>query len=765
MKLAGYCIASIVILTVPAAPAILGGPALPTLPQAAVDLTLPTQTDTVRNVPAGDAAALQNALNAATCGDTVVLVTGSTYTGNFTLSDKPCSGWIIVQSSQVSQLPPGTRVGPSKAFAMATIRSDANRATIQFQASAHHWRLIGLEVTTLVGARRTSLIETSVGATQLSLLPHHIIVDRCYIHADRTASVRRGISFQVAHGAVVDSYFSEFHQIGTDSQAIAGWDGPGPFLIQNNFLSAASENVLFGGADPSIPNLVPSDITIRGNHFWKDYNAWKGASLNVKNLLEFKNAQRVLVDGNVFEYSWADGQNGFAILLTPRNQNGGCNWCVVQDVTITSNLIRHAASGIETAVSDNTFVSLPTNRVLIQNNVLTDISTSYGGDGRGFLALSVTNSATRTTEDNITIDHNTVFADNAFLFFGESGTIPNFQLTNNLGTYGNDGIAGTDAGVGLPALNAYVPNAVYAQNLLLTSSGGSAGDQWPNGTLWSTIAGAQFTDYASGNYQFLSTSPYSNIGSDGKDIGVWDWAAFKAKTTNALGGVSVALTNGLVGWWKLDEGSGTSAADSAGSNTGTIVNKPTWTTGKINGALTFNGTTQYVKIGGAASLALSGSWTVSSWVKLTSLPAAGEHFVLLGKGNGSGYRNYAFFVDNASGYFGAGAPNWAVGFTSSTPTLFHAKHTDSISTGTWYHLAGVWDSSTGNLYLYLNGALVATSNTGGGVPDGSIGNIFCIGADPVGSTVANATLDDARVYNRALSASEVRDLHLATGGT
>ena len=204
-----------------------------------------------------------------------------------------------------------------------------------------------------MGMTQTSLIETSVGGSQLSLLPHHIIVDRCYVHADRTASVRRGLSFQVAYGAVVDSYFSEFHQVGADSQAIAAWNGPGPFLIQNNFLSAASENVMFGGADPDIPDLVPSDITIKGNHFWKDYSAWHGASLNVKNLLEFKNAQRVLVDGNVLEYSWADGQVGFAIMLTPRNQNGGCTWCVVQDVTITSNLIRHAASGIETAPSDN----------------------------------------------------------------------------------------------------------------------------------------------------------------------------------------------------------------------------------------------------------------------------------------------------------------------------------------------------------------------------------------------------------------------------
>ena len=152
------------------------------------------------------------------------------------------------------------------------------------------------------------------------------------------------------------------------------------------------------------------------------------------------------------------------------------------------------------------------------------------------MALSVTNSATRTTADNITIDHNTVFADNAFLVFGDSGTIPNFQLTNNLGTYGNYGILGSGAGIGLPALNAYVPNSIYGQNLQLTSSGGSHGNQWPHGTLWNTIAGAQFTNHARGNYQLLNTSPYRNAGTDGKDIGAWDWPAFNAKTTDALDG-------------------------------------------------------------------------------------------------------------------------------------------------------------------------------------------------------------------------------------
>ena len=61
---------------------------------------------------------------------------------------------------------------------------------------------------------------------------------------------------------------------GLDTQAICGWNGPGPYTITNNYLEAAGENILFGGADPSIPNLVPSNITVTGNYLTKQL-AWE----------------------------------------------------------------------------------------------------------------------------------------------------------------------------------------------------------------------------------------------------------------------------------------------------------------------------------------------------------------------------------------------------------------------------------------------------------------------------------------------------------
>src|SRR5262249_13573319 len=152
-------------------------------------------------------------------------------------------------------------------------------------------------------------------------------------------SIRRGIAMNGAYISVIDSYLSDFHELDADSQAILGWNGPGPFKIANNYLEGAGENVAFGGQDPTIQGLVPADIEIRGNHFSKP-TSWRagdpgyaGIHWQVKNIFELKSARRVLIDGNVFENNWEDGQNGFAILFTVRNQTGGAPWSVVEDIT------------------------------------------------------------------------------------------------------------------------------------------------------------------------------------------------------------------------------------------------------------------------------------------------------------------------------------------------------------------------------------------------------------------------------------------------
>ena len=406
---------------------------------------------------------------------------------------------------------------------------------------------MGLEITTsfvsTVNKSQTLVTlglqsDNSTGINVQASLPALIIFDRIYIHGLSNSNAVRAIEMDTQGIAIVDSYCDEIHSNGQDSQCFASWNGVGPYLIQNNFIQASTENTLFGGSDPSIKNLVPSDITYVGNTIQKNL-AWRGAAApcnwQVKNLVEFKNAQRVLFDGNVLQYSWLAGQVGFGILLTPRNQSGGCTWCVVQDITITHNIIRHASSGIEISGGDTEAgPSLASARVLIQNNLLDDISSiNWGGDGRAFLLLSGTGAP---NAHDITIDHNTAFPNVTAVTLGDSGTIGSTNLTNDLWAYGTYGVLGTSSGIGSLSLNNYMSPFTWNGMVFMTSTGNSDGNSWPSGTFWNTQLGIHFTNFAAGNYQLLSSSPYHNAGTDGKDIGVWDWSCLNFDTAAALAG-------------------------------------------------------------------------------------------------------------------------------------------------------------------------------------------------------------------------------------
>ena len=116
---------------------------------------------------------------------------------------------------------------------------------------------------------------------------------------------------------------------------------------------------------------------MEGNHlfkplYWKtDDPSYAGQSWCVKNLFEIKTAKRVLVEGNVFENSWANCQVGFAILLTVRTQDGRAPWMTIEDVTFRRNWIRNAAAGFNISnLDDYRNIGEKTARVLIEHNVI-----------------------------------------------------------------------------------------------------------------------------------------------------------------------------------------------------------------------------------------------------------------------------------------------------------------------------------------------------------------------------------------------------------
>ena len=504
----------------------------PERPRVLLDTTYTAPVGRQVSVPSGGD--LQAALNLARPGDTIILTAGATYTGNFTLPVTSGSGWVYVQSSKLSSLPAGTRVGPARASLMPKIVSPNTSPAISTAAGAHNFRFAGIEITTTwatTNATNFALVylEAPGGNTSLSQVPTDIVFDRCYVHGTPTGNIRRGILLNSARTAVIDSYLSDFHEVGADSQAIASWNGPGPLKIVNNYLEGSGENIMFGGADPAIQNLVPSDIEIRWNYLFKPL-AWMAGSASyagihwsVKNLFELKNVQRVLIDGNTLENNWADAQNGYGILFTPRNQDGTAPWSVVRDVTFTNNIVRHSGGGLNVLGSDYLHPSQPTQRILIQNNLFDDISTTTWNGTGTFLQVADGGS-------DIVVDHNTVLQSGNIITATSSSAstlVPasSFVFTNNIvpnnqyGVFGDYGV-----GIGSVAINAYFPGSSFARNAIV---GGQA-STFPDGNFFpSALSAVGFVNLADRNYALAPGTPYVRAGTDGKDVGV-DFTAMAA---------------------------------------------------------------------------------------------------------------------------------------------------------------------------------------------------------------------------------------------
>jgi hypothetical protein len=529
------------------------------LPRVFVDTTYaaPTHGKLIRVKAGGD---LQAALKGSQPGDVIELQAGATFTGNFILPRKPGSEWIYIRSSAHARLPrPGTRVSPSHASLMPRIDSPNRDPAIRTAAAAHHYRLVGIEVTARGATRSTGpysdnnvvYLESEGGQTSLSQVPTDIIIDRCYVHGTPTGGVRRGIAMNGARMAVVDSYVSDFHEVGADSQAISGWNGPGPFKVVNNYLEGAGENLMFGGADPSIPDLVPSDIEIRGNHLFKPLS-WKighptyaGRPWSVKNIFELKNARRVLAEGNLLEHNWQHDQNGFAILFTVRNQDGGAPWCAVEDVTFRKNVLRHSGGGFNILAADNNFPSQQTRRILIQDNLLDDISSvNWGGTGRLFQFLSLDSRDTGILQ--LTVEHNTGFSNAWSAYTGDKpiAVHRSFTFRNNIAPKRTYGFAGGTkswpapspivTGDGSQTLDRFYVAPLFAGNVLI---GSTAADYsgYPGNFFPATDAEVGFVDLSRGNYRLGPASPYKNAATDGKDPGA-AIDALEAATAGAVSG-------------------------------------------------------------------------------------------------------------------------------------------------------------------------------------------------------------------------------------
>ncbi|MBI3259990.1 MAG: Ig-like domain-containing protein [Ignavibacteriae bacterium] len=538
----------------------------PALPNTSAVITCFPDTAGYKTITVGasgrDYTDLQKAINAADPGTIIKLDAGATFNGGFVLPKKTTgTGWIILMSSRMDLLPiDETRIAPpaptgnpdypTQASAMAKIVTTNLSGIPCFvtQANAHHYRFVGLEITAdpsvLNSYGLVNLGDGSSAQNSLSVVPDHFVIDRCYIHGHTNATIMKyGVTLNCANAAIIDSYISDFHSVGYDAQAIAGINGPGPFKIINNYLEASGENIMFGGGASAIPGLVPSDIEIRQNYFSKPFS-WRvghptfaGKHWTIKNLFELKTGMRVLFDGNILENSWADlpiGQSGCAILLTIRTEGGGSPQAEVSDITISNNIIRHAAEGISISGRDDGGTGNRSKRIRIYNNLFDDINGPVYGD----LNIDGPNDGTFIKlgePEDVVVDHNTIFQTGAITWAG----IPmnGFVFTNNItnskaSKAGYQGIYGPGYQQGNKTIEHYFADVTDAnqhinKNVMI---GGDASKYTNYNTIsmnyFPTVAtDAGFVDYTNGtsdyhDYALLTSSQYSKNATDGKDIGI-----------------------------------------------------------------------------------------------------------------------------------------------------------------------------------------------------------------------------------------------------
>ena len=198
---------------------------------------------------------------------------------------------------------------------------------------------------------------------------------------------------------------------------------------------------------------------------------------------------------------------------------------------------------------------------------------------------------------------------------------------------------------------------------------------------------------------------------------------------------------GLVAYFNFDEGEGDITFDLSGNCNDGIVYGAAWTPGKYENALLFNGINNYVNIPYSDSLNITEDITIEAWVKQNILMDPDYNIVV------ESQTDYGWFFGTTSG-----KAAWLIG---NPVGYWNLVCVDETLTDGWNHIAGTYKASTGTANLYLNGNLVI-SRSGTAQPNKHPGG-FKIGLGTASNYPFNGTIDEVKIYNRTLSASEIKE--------
>ncbi|MFC3572807.1 LamG-like jellyroll fold domain-containing protein [Streptomyces yaanensis] len=238
-----------------------------------------------------------------------------------------------------------------------------------------------------------------------------------------------------------------------------------------------------------------------------------------------------------------------------------------------------------------------------------------------------------------------------------------------------------------------------------------------------------------------------------------DASGYDRTTTNTYDNMGNLLSETLygdasghpAGWWKLDQSSGTTVTDASGTGNTGLATGVTWSDSAAN----FAGTTGQQIATNSPVVDTTASYTVSAWVKMSSLPTHNATIV-----SQTGTTNSAFMLQY--NYAHSSAPLWSMNQTSkdASGATFPAAYSTAVpASGAWTHLVGVYNASNGAIQVYVNGTLSGSGTNS--TPWAATGPLTIGQTKYAGSSadLLPGAVSNVQVYQRALSASEVSSLY------
>ncbi len=215
----------------------------------------------------------------------------------------------------------------------------------------------------------------------------------------------------------------------------------------------------------------------------------------------------------------------------------------------------------------------------------------------------------------------------------------------------------------------------------------------------------------------------------------------------ALAGAS---SPGPVGWWKLDETSGTAAADSVGGNNSVLTGGPVWTTGQFGGALQFDGTDDFATLPIGSLISTLGDSTFTIWANFSNTGGVWQR--IFDFGSGSGESPYMFLCPRS----GADGPmRFAIRTATVGEQILNAPTT--LASG-WHNVAASFDSTTMTMKLYVDGDVVASGATELLPKDMGVTTQNWLGKSQWPDALYSGALDELRIYDRALTQDDIKNV-------